>query len=212
MHINLPRSINFAGLVLITLLSATCTSVPISSLYSLSKIDPMKTDPEQIRVAIRVHESVNATRSKTQIMMSYKAEDHDINEEHDFDVQMNSAQTLTPILTRGMLPGEQVTVLSLTPEDARTMKDFQRRLYQYKADKLGGEGSFTLQITQLCLDKELPEDDLPLTLFLKTENNEDYIVFIKKQLKDLFSDTDSDIDRLPFCDEMVVEDEQPGPG
>jgi len=138
--------------------------------------------------------------------MGYKAEDANINEEHKFDVQLTSAQTLTPKLTRGLLPGEQVTVMSLSAEDARTMRDIQQRLNQYKAADVKGEGSFNLRLKDLCLDKALPDGDIPLTLFLKTESHEDYIVFVKYELHDLFSDTDSDIDALPFCEETVVDD------
>jgi hypothetical protein len=100
-----------------------------------------------------------------------------------------------------MLPGEKVTVMSLSPKDARTMKELQQRLYKYKAIDGDGDGSFGLRLRELCLDKDLPDGDIPLTLFLKTENHEDYIVFFKTELHDLFSDTDSDIDAVPFCEE-----------
>jgi len=193
------RSIHSLSLALITSLLVACTAIPISSLYSLSKIDPMKIDPEQIRVAIRVDESVNATRGNAQITMGYKAEEAGIDEVHEFDVQLTSAQTLTPKLTRGMLAGERVTVMSLSPEDAHTMKDFQQRLYQYKAAGIEGDGSFNLRLKDLCLDSALPDGDIPLTLFFKTESQEEYIVFVKYELHDLFSDTDSDIDALVFC-------------
>jgi hypothetical protein len=206
MYNPLYRSVYSACLALVALLFVACTAVPISSMYSLSKIDPMQTDPEQIRVAIRVNESVNASRGSAQITMAYKAEDGSIDEEHEFDVQLTAAQTLTPKLTRGLLPGEQVTVMSLSPQDARTMRDLQQRLFKYQAADGDGDGSFNLRLGDLCLDKALPDGDIPLTLFLKTESDEDYIVFIKTELHDLFSDTDSDIDALPFCEEMVDED------
>lgn len=196
-----------ACLALVALLSVACTGVPISSMYSLSKIDPMKTDPEQIRVAIRVDDSVNAAHGSAQISMGYKAEDGSIDEEHEFDVILTTTQTLTPILTRGLLPGEQVTVMSLSKDDARTMRDFQQRIYKHKAagDDGDDDASFGLHLRDLCLDKALPDGDIPLTLFLKTESHEDYIVFFKTELHDLFSDTDSDIDALPFCEEMTDE-------
>lgn len=190
-----------ACFITVTLLFVACTSMPISSMYNLSKIDPMKTDPEQIRVAIRVNESVNAARSSAQITIGYKAEDGSIDEEHEFDVQLTSAQTLTPSLTKGMQPGEKVTVMSLSPKDARTMKELQQRLYKYKAIDGDGNGSFGLSLQEFCLDEDLPDGDIPLTLFLKTEIHEDYIVFIKTELHDLFSDADSDIDAVPFCEE-----------
>jgi len=199
MHAHLARLICSLYLALVALLLVACTAIPISSMYSLSKIDPMKIDPEQIRVAVRVNESVNVTRGNAQIAVGYKADDGSIDEEHEFDVQLTGAQTLTPKLTRGLLPGERVTVMSLSPEDARTMKDFQRRLYKYTAADGDGDGSFTLRLRELCLDKELPDGDIPLSLFLKTESHEDYIVFIKYELHDLFSKNDNDIDGLPFC-------------
>jgi len=33
-----------------------------------------------------------------------------------------------------------------------------------------------------------------------------YIVFYKTELHDLFADTDSDIDALPFCEDIANED------
>lgn len=206
LYTSLSRLIRSACLAQVALLFVACTAIPISSMYSLSQIDPLQTDPEQIRVAIRVNESVNATYGSAQITMGYKADDGSIDEEHEFDVQLTSAQTLTPKLTRGMLPGEQVTVMSLSPQDARTMKDFQQRLFKYDAAGGDGDGSFTLRLRELCLDKKLPGGDIPLTLFLRTESHEDYIVFVKYELHDLFSDTDSDIDALTFCEDMPVED------
>ncbi len=208
MHNLTALTYRMAYLALVALLSVACTGIPISSMYSLSKIDPMKTDPKQIRVAIRVNESVNATHGSAQITIGYQAEDGSIDEEHEFDVQLTSSQTLTPKLTRGMLPGEQVTVMSLSPEDARTMKDFQQRLYIHKASHGNDDddASFGLRLRDLCLDKALSDGDIPLTLFLKTQSHEDYIVFFKTELHDLFSDNHSDIDRLPFCEEMAVED------
>jgi len=50
--------------------------------------------------------------------MGYKAEEAGIDEEQKFDVQLTSAQTLTPKLLKGMLAGERVTVMSLSAEDA----------------------------------------------------------------------------------------------
>ena len=166
----------------------------------------MRTDPEQIRVAIRVHESVSASHGSAQISIGYQAEDGSIDEAHEFDVQLTNAQTLTPALTRDLLPGEQVTVMSLSPQDAFTMRDFQQRLYKHKIinGNDNDDGSFGLHISDLCLDKALPDGDIPLTLFLKTESHDDYIVFYKTELHDLFSDTDSDIDKLLFCEEMTA--------
>ena len=193
------RLICLTSLVLSVLLLSACTSIPISSMYSLSKIDPMKADPEQIRVAIRTNKAVNVTRDGAQIAMSFKAEDHNINEAFEFDVQLTNAPMLTPKLTNGLRPDEQVTVMSLSPEDARTMRDYQQRLFKYKSSDVKGQGSFTLKLGNLCLDKPLPEGDIPLTLFLKTGSNEDYIVFINTELHDAFSNIDSEIDVLALC-------------
>ena len=166
----------------------------------------MTIDPEQIRVAIRVDESVNAARGNAQIIMGYKAEEAGIDEEHNFDVQLTSAQALSPKLTKGMLAGERVTIMSLSPEDANTMRGFQHRLYQYKAEDIDGDGLFSLRLKDLCLDSALPGRDIPLTLFLRTERDQDYIIFVKYELHDLFSDTDSDIDALTFCEDKSLED------
>jgi hypothetical protein len=177
-------------------------------MYSLSKIDPMTADPEQIRVAIRVDDSVNATRGSAQIVTTYQSEDGSIDEEHTFDVQMTSVQKLTAKLLKGTLPGEKVTVMSLTAADAATMRGFQQRIFESQKAEVKATGSFSLRFGQLCLDRDLPEGDVPLTLFLKTQTNEDYIVFIKTDLNQLASDTDSDLGQLPFCGDLDVQEEQ----
>ena len=206
LHTSVPQLIRSACLALVALLFEACTAIPISSMYSLSKIEPLQTNPEHIRVAIRVNESVNATHGSAQIIIGYKAEDGSIDEEYEFDVRLTSAQTLTPKLTRGMLPGERVTVMSLLPQDARIMKDIQQRVYKYDAAGGDGDGIFSLRLRKLCLDKKLPDGDIPLTMFLRTESHEDYIVFVRYELHDLFSDTNSDIDSLPFCEDMLAEE------
>jgi hypothetical protein len=63
---------------------------------------------------------------------------------------------------------------------------------------------FSRSICSFCLAlvAMLPDGDTPLTLFLKTDNHEDYIVFIKTDLDELFSKTDSDIDTLALCTGM----------
>ena len=138
LHRPLHSLVRSLSLALIASLLAACTSMPISSMYSLSKIDPMKIDPGQIRVAVRVDESVNATQANSKITLGFRAEEAGIDEERNFDVQMSNAQMLTPKLTKGMLDGERVTVMSLSAEDARNMRVFQQRLYQYKADGIKG--------------------------------------------------------------------------
>jgi hypothetical protein len=105
-----------------------------------------------------------------------------------------------------MLPGERITVMSLSPGDAGAMRSFQRRLYQYKAAGIEGEGSLNLRVKDLCLDKTLPDRDIPLTLFFKTGSDQDYIVFVRYELHDLFFDTASDIEALAFCEDSYVTD------
>jgi hypothetical protein len=52
-------------------------------------MDPMRTDPEQIRVAIRVNDFVNVTRGSAQIAMGYTADDGSIDEQHALCAEMN---------------------------------------------------------------------------------------------------------------------------
>ena len=60
-----------------------------------------------------------------------------------------------------------------------------------------------ISLTSLALSA-LPQGDIPLTLFLKTETNEDYIVFIKTELHEAFSDIDSEFDVLALCQAAAV--------
>ena len=162
----------------------------------------MKTDPEQIQVAIRVNEAVNASRGSALITVSYQAEDGSIDEEHEFDVSLTKTQELTPALIKGLLPGEQVTVMSLSPEAASNMKDFQQRLFEYKKTGGDGSGSFGVNFGKFCLDSKLPNGRIPLTLFLKTDSTDDYIVFIKTDFRDLLSEIESGTERIPGCEEI----------
>ena len=62
------------ALITVIVLSA-CTSVPLTTLYKLHKIDPMEADPAQIKVAIRADDRIGIREGGAKIEVKFDAED-----------------------------------------------------------------------------------------------------------------------------------------
>lgn len=180
--------------------TAACTSIPITSMYRLSQMSPLDTDPTQIRVAIRVDEMVNVADGAATITMAFKADDNSVDAHHEFAVQIDPMSNLSAELQEDMLPGEQVIVLSLSAEDASTMANLQQLVREAKSRDVKGQGTFGLAIGDMCLREPLPERDVPLTLFLQTDVAEGYFVFLETDMQSLMEQAEqSDTDMLSLC-------------
>jgi len=188
-----------------SLLLAGCMSMPLTTMYKLSNLDPMAADPAQIKIAIRADDRIGIPEGGVNIKAKFDADDGNLNFDETFVVEIIRNPIMSIDLVKDTRPGETVTVLQLTEHDAQRFRVLQLSLAPYVEGERKGTGSFGIDISGVCLHNPMPAEDILLDIFLQTSNDDGYYVFLRDlDLGDLSDDEDADSVEWPICEKMQV--------
>lgn len=197
------RGISLAGLgCLIALFLAACTSMPISSMYKLSRMDPMEADPAQIKVAVRADEAIGIGKGDAQIEFKFDAEDDSLNIEEIYLIEVVRNPALRGKLYTDKKPGESITVLGLTTSDAGRMRQLQLEMAPFRDGDVEGSGSLRVNLSGMCLHSKMPPGEVELDLFLQTSEQDGFFVIAKNlDMREVLAEEGTDMDALPDCED-----------
>jgi hypothetical protein len=162
-----------------------CMSMPIMTMYKLSQLSPLDIQPSNIRVALRTDKAITIEDGATEINMSYYSEGGHtlapVSMEHSFYIRTTPQQAspLSDILLDGMEDNEQITLLSLSDEQAQKMADILAIAKKYKANDIKGKGEFSIHIQEACFGNISQFDSLALDIFLQTDAADGYMMFLE---------------------------------
>lgn len=195
------KGISLAGLgCLIALFLAGCTSMPLTSMYKLSRMDPMEADPAQIKVAVRADEAIGIGKGDAQIEFKFDAEDGSLSIDEIYLIEMDRDPIVYGALYTDKKPGESITVLSLTPGDAERMKQLQLEMAQFRKGDVKGSGSLRVNLNGMCLNSKMLPGEVQLDLFLQTSEQEGFFVMAKNlDMREALAEDGTDMDELPDC-------------
>lgn len=168
----------FTVIALIAGLSG-CMSMPLTSMYKLSKINPLEAKPEDIRIAIRTLDIVSIEKGMVQMRIAYTADDDSIRFDHTYLVEVIQNDLLSKVLLDTKQPNEVVTVMHLSAEDATQMLHWQQQIREYKQRGGEGTGTFTIGVSDTCLLERLPEDELEVDIFIQVDSQDGYFVMFE---------------------------------
>jgi hypothetical protein len=193
--------IPLAGLAcLAALYLAGCTSMPLTSMYKLSRMDPMEADPAQIKVAVRADEAIGIGKGDAQIEFKFDAEDNSLNIDEIYLIEVVRDPVVYGALYADKKPGESITVLALTPSDAERMKQLQLEMAQFRNRDVKGSGSLRVNLNGLCLHSKMPPGEVQLDLFLQTSEQEGFFVMAKNlDMREVMAEEGTEMDELPGC-------------
>ena len=196
-----PFRITLAKLSLLTALFLSgCTSMPLSTLYKLSKMDPMDADPTQIKVAVRADQAIGIGKGDAQIEFKFDAEDNSLNIDEIYLIEVVRDPVLQGELYTDKKPGESITVLGLTDSDAQRMKQLQLTMAPFRNGDVEGTGTFRINLSGMCLHGELPPGEIELDIFLQTSEHEGYFVFAKNlDMGERLLEEGQVLEDLPTC-------------
>ena len=195
------KGMPLAGLAcLITLFLAGCTSMPLTSMYKLSRMDPMEADPAQIKVAVRADEAIGIGKGDAQIEFKFDAEDGSLSIDEIYLIEMDRDPIVYGALYTDKKPGESITVLSLTPGDAERMKQLQLEMAMFREGDVKGSGSLRVNLNGICLHSKMHPGEVQLDMFLQTSEQEGFFVLAKNlDLREALAEDGTDMDELPDC-------------
>ena len=195
------KGISLAGLgCLIALFLAGCTSMPLTSMYKLSRMDPMEADPAQIKVAVRADEAIGIGKGDAQIEFKFDAEDNSLNIDEIYLIEVVRNPVMQGELYTDKKPGESITVLGLTTSDAQRMKQLQLEMASFRNGDVKGSGSFRVNLSGMCLHNKMPPGEIQLDLFLQTSEQEGFFVMAKNlDMREVLAEEGTNLDALPDC-------------
>lgn len=185
-------------LILVYLLCLTgCSSIPLSSMYQLSKLDILTTDPELITIAIRTHDAFSLQEGDVLYRMGYHADDLKLDEE--FIVKPTHIAISNTVIAQ-TLPDQHIIRLLLTSADAERMRQLQKSIASHKTGGGAGKGYMSIALVGICRQGEIPEGQLTADTFIKTQETSQFIPLVQSfNLRGSHQGWNNDIASWPLC-------------
>ncbi|MFD2164740.1 hypothetical protein ACFSJY_00545 [Thalassotalea euphylliae] len=155
-----------------------CSSMSFVGMYKMSQMNPLTTDPAQIKVAIKTDQTIEVKDGSAKINFGYKSDDGTINIEDTFLVQISKNDRGARVLFDDIKATDRITVLSLSEEDAKKFQQNQKIILAHKAQDKEGTGSLGIGLDDFCLPTSLPERDLLIDVYLQTDTKDGYFKFL----------------------------------
>lgn len=192
-------------LIVGTLFLTGCTSMPLSTMHKLHRLDPMDADPAQIKVAIRTDDRIGIRKGGASIEVKFDAEDGTLSIDETFIIEIIRNPIMSTKLVENKKPGESVTVLQLTKTDAQRLKLLQSSLLPYRQGERRGTGSFGVGLTGICLHGPIPVGEVLVNIFLQTSDNDGFYVFVRNlELKKKLEQEGITADEWSNCQEKQI--------
>lgn len=183
---------------------AACTSIPITSLYKLYKLDPFAMSPQELRIIIRTDEAIDIRKGNVTMKIGFKAHDDSLTIDDTYLVEVERNGSLPAHVLDDREPNEALTLLKLSAADAQQLAETQALLKPYvESGEDLGDGSFGISVDGFCLNKPLPEGKSFLTLYLQSSIEDGFFVFIKNlDMRKKRKNIDGSLDDIPLCSDM----------
>ncbi|KQU98228.1 hypothetical protein ASD02_02420 [Ensifer sp. Root1252] len=177
---------------------AACAALNVGSFEKLSGVDPLTSDPAELRVALLVPEALSLRRGDATLGISWKADGAPL-DTHRFALQIQSGNVGAPGLTEGMREGQTLYVLTLTPADAERLRDMQEKIAATKGTEAKGRGSLTVGFSGGCWSGAFPADQkVTVDAWIRTRSDENYFQLLSGlDLMDMLRQ--SGVKALPAC-------------
>jgi hypothetical protein len=186
-----------AALCFATAVSA-CTSIPVSSLYRLSRIDFLTTDLSRFRFAITVPNSLRPQLGGVQMDLAYTQGDKP---EEKRVVHLEQSTAAADFV--GLPPaqeGSQIFVFKLPTREVATLNKIRSDAILAKARQQKGSLSMGIAAKEFCTLGAVPKTALLITTYVLSSENSEYVMLTRNA--DLRSDKtiSESLDHLMPCD------------
>ena len=184
----------------IALFLAGCSGMPLTSMYKLSRMDPMEADPAQIKVAVRADKAIGFGKGDAQIEFKFDAEDDSLNIDEIYLIEVVRDPVVQGDLYADKKPDESITILGLTASDAERMKQLQLEMAPFRNGDVEGSGSLRVNLNGMCLHSKLPPGEVQLDLFLQTSEQDGFFLMAKNlDMREVMAEEGTNMDELPDC-------------
>ena len=188
-------------LVGVLLLLTACTTIPLGTMLKMVRLNPLDMDPQQLVVAVKTPEGLNVQDGDVVVNFTFRTGDPNTSFEHQFPVMVNADYVIPESLKRDLKANESITVLQLSEEDARTMYEGQQAVKNYRLEhENGGAGNIDIDLVSACREESFSWRDSRLNVYLKTNDEEDFFLFMRNlDVTNLSDEAEDEFEALPSC-------------
>jgi hypothetical protein len=159
---------------LATLLLAGCTTVPVTSLVALSKIDAMTSDLSRLRIALAAPEALRPRPGGVKLDVKVVQGN---NPPESLLIALDETVDAADMvgLPQADRPGQSMHVYRLSQKGVADLARIRQEAQRQKAEKKRGSLSIGVSAKEFCLAAPLPDGALPVTTWLLTSETQSYV-------------------------------------
>jgi len=174
-------------LVLATILLESCAGIPLMTAYKLRNLDPLTTDPANVRIAVITDKSIELTDGSAVLELGFTAENPELSLNDRYETMISSHSDPRVISNKISALGnnQHLILFELSPTDARAMRSMQEKIEQYRQNEVQGNGSLSVSITSGCFEKDVP-NALLVDVYLMFSEDQGYLPLLSNM--DLFEE------------------------
>jgi hypothetical protein len=191
-----------SAVLLIVLMAAGCSYVPLSSAMKLRRIDPLAADPRHIRIAVRLPDGLQVRDGGAVMEIGARRQDKNEVNLQKFVFEKSPGGPMGE--AEGLAPedGTHVEIFRVAERDIVRIQALQEKIRAWKADAPDDvKGSLSIGASG-CRISALPQGPLYATTYLKTEPASPFFAVTRKA--DLRKLAGSSLeDELPPCEPAI---------
>lgn len=196
-----------ASLLAAAMLIAACTSIPLTSLPKLARLDMETVDPGRIEIAVRLPKQLDIPPGGVQVSLEFKNKTTGEELGGGFPL-VPLDEPLTPFLQRKATKDRTVARFRLDEEQAEAIRDVRRAAFAQR-DTCDGNCSISFAVETMPCVKAIgnPFRSLTFSVYLKTEEDGDFFTFINNKSARLDDELGEAVGGLKLCDALAAETE-----
>lgn len=177
---SLPGTLSRQCLALVAALTVSaCLSTPPTSVAKLARIDPMRADPADFRLAVRAPDALLVRDGDIKLRLSFDGGTADTRLIEEYAAVIDDASAATPGLPGTPGDGTRRYVAALTPEDAASFTRAQSRILDWRERGFQGKGSLAVSATG-CAAAPFPPGPVYISTFMQTAPGDDFFALTRR--------------------------------
>jgi hypothetical protein len=162
---------------LLALSLSACTSIPISSMYKLSRIDFMTTDLSRMRIAIALPTDLKPRPGGVHMDLAYQQGD---GPEEKRVLKLEDAVLAADFVGLPQaLSGNKTYVYNLSKDDVTTLNKIRSDAAIAKTKGQKGSLSMGVAAKEFCANNTISNSPLLVTTYVFTSENNEYVVLTR---------------------------------
>jgi hypothetical protein len=153
-----------------------CGHMPVTSMVKLAAVDLQTTDPEQLRVAVKLPNALRARAEGTVLRIGVRLS-NGVEDVRDFALRELTEPTERDALRRDASAGSRISAYALTAADVANLHTFRGALIRKQT---GSGGAITISVRpDACRAEPLPNGPVLFTTYLRTAETGGYVTLAR---------------------------------